>query len=131
MVAEAPVAINVERMKAAPTKVARIRMTLYSPDPSFAAPSINQLTMSNGSPKIDFERLCRRRAGNCKILEQFENVALPGGTPARFCNRNPPRCGGVRVPAFHCAVAPDSRAISVQTGVSLPTKAANSWGDPG
>jgi hypothetical protein len=56
MVAEALVAkngdTNVERRRAALTKVARIRMTLYSPDPSFAAPPINQLTMTNGSPKF-------------------------------------------------------------------------------
>src|SRR5258708_16835658 len=31
----------------------------------------------------------------------------------------------------YCAVAPDSRTISVHTGVSLATKAVNSSGEPG
>jgi hypothetical protein len=131
MVAEALVPINVERSKAAPTKVARIRMTLYSPDPGFAAPPINQLTMSDGSPKIDFERLCRRRGGNCKILEQFENVVLPGESPARFIGSQSPPQRQVCVAHFHCAVAPDCRTTATQIGASLPTKAANSWADPG
>src|SRR4051812_1939444 len=33
--------------------------------------------------------------------------------------------------ASYCAVAPDSRTISVHTGVSLATNAANSSGEPG
>ena len=52
MVAEAPVVPNVKMRRAAPSKVARTRMTLNSPDPVFAAPLLNQLTMLNGSPKI-------------------------------------------------------------------------------
>jgi hypothetical protein len=51
MVAEALVATDVA-ISAAPSKVARTRMTPIPPPPKDAAHPFNQLTMPNGSPKI-------------------------------------------------------------------------------
>src|SRR3954463_13169919 len=78
MVAEAVVAMNA--MSAAPSKVARTRMTPIPQPPRDAAPPFKQLTMKNGSPKINLgAAFSPRFTGNCKLLAQFKNSVLLQG----------------------------------------------------
>jgi hypothetical protein len=82
MVAEALVAIVVA-MSAAPSKVARTRMTPIPQPPKRRRTPFKQLTMRNGSPKIDLERhfqpFSENTGGTRKLLAQLENLVLRAG----------------------------------------------------
>ena len=135
MVAEALVAdgaTNVRGEQRHYPKSRGFRMTLNSPDPSFAAPPFKQLTMTSGSPK--FNRLNgfrRRRGGNCKILEQFEN--WPSLAELRHAFGVAIRAAAARLrPVIFIVLWRLILAPSPPRSAFLcATKAANSCGDPG